>query len=74
MARKVETKQAVLWMQMQQVAQVAACVDSTSRTVQVWMPSRQILALVCMLRRQCVAAGAWPENGTRTQKFTGCER
>ena len=32
-ARKVEPKQAVLWMQMQQDAQVAACVDSTSRTV-----------------------------------------
>ena len=31
---KVEPKQAVLWMQMQGDAQVAACVDSTSRTVE----------------------------------------
>ena len=45
MARKVETKQAVLWMQKQRDAQVAACVDSTSRTVEVWMPWRQVLAL-----------------------------
>ena len=35
-ARKVEPKQAVLWMQMQLNAQVAACVDSTSRTVELW--------------------------------------
>ena len=34
-ARKVEPKQAVLWMQMQHDAQVAACMDSTSRTVEV---------------------------------------
>ena len=34
-ARKVAPKQAVLWMQMQRDAQVAACVDSKSRTVQV---------------------------------------
>ena len=44
-ARKVEAKQAVLWMQMQRVAQVAECVDSTTRTVQVWGPIRQVLAL-----------------------------
>ena len=30
-ARQVEPKQAVLWMQMQRDAQLAACVDSTSR-------------------------------------------
>ena len=34
-AKKVEPKQAVLCMQMQRDAQVAACVDSTSRTVEV---------------------------------------
>ena len=44
-AGKVEPKQAVLWMQMQRDAQVAACVDSTSRTVKVWGPTRQVLAL-----------------------------
>ena len=44
-ARKVEPKQAVMWMQMQWDAQVAACVDSTSRTVEVWWPTRQVLAL-----------------------------
>ena len=44
-ARQVEPKQAVLWMQMQQDAQVAACVDSTSRTLEVWGPTRQVLAL-----------------------------
>ena len=42
-ARKVEPKQAVLWMQMQRDAQVVACVDSTSRTVGVWGPTRQVL-------------------------------
>ena len=44
-AKKVEPKQAVLWMQMQRDAQVAACVDSTSRTVEVWGPTRQVLAM-----------------------------
>ena len=44
-ARKVEPKQAVLWIQMQRHAQVAACVDSTSRTVEVWGPTRQVLAM-----------------------------
>ena len=44
-ARKVEPKQVVLWMQMQRKAQVAACVDITSRTVEVWGPTRQVLAL-----------------------------
>ena len=33
-ARRVEPKQVLLWMQMQRDAQVAACVDSTSRTVE----------------------------------------
>ena len=32
-------------MQMQEDAQVAACVDSTSRTVEVWGPTRHVLAL-----------------------------
>ena len=44
-ARKVEPKQAVLWLQMQRDAQVAACVDSESRTVEIWGPTRQVLAL-----------------------------
>ena len=44
-ARKMEPKQAMLWMQMQRDAQVAACVDSTSRMVEVWGPTRQLLAL-----------------------------
>ena len=44
-ARKVEPKQAMLWMQMQRDAQVAACVDSTSRMMEVWGPTRQVLAL-----------------------------
>ena len=44
-AQKVEPKQAVLWIQMQRDAQVAACVDGTSRTVEVWGPTRQVLAL-----------------------------
>ena len=33
------------WMQMQRDAQVAACVDSMSRTVEVWGPTRQVLAM-----------------------------
>ena len=44
-SRKVEPKQAPLWMQMQRDAQVAASVDSTSRTSEVWGPTRQVLAL-----------------------------
>ena len=32
-------------MQMERNAQVAACVDGTSRTVEVWRPTRQVLAL-----------------------------
>ena len=43
--RKMEPKQAVLSMQMQRDAQVAACVDSTSRMVEVWGPTRQVLAM-----------------------------
>ena len=45
MVRKLKQKHAVLWMQMQRDAQVAACVNSTSRTVEVWGPTRQVLAL-----------------------------
>ena len=44
-AKNVEPKEAVMWMQMQREARVAACVDSTSRTVEVWGPMRQVLAL-----------------------------
>ena len=33
--KNVEPKQAVLWVQMQREAQVAACVDSSSRIVEV---------------------------------------
>ena len=62
-ARKVEAKQAVLWMQMQLDAQVAACVDSTSRTVEVWGPTRQVLALVLYVgetvRRSRGMTGEW---------------
>ena len=62
-ARKVESRQAVLWMQMQRDAQVAACVDSTSRTVEVWGPTRQVLALALYVgetvRRSRGMAGEW---------------
>ena len=62
-ARKVEPKQAVLWMQMQRDAQVAACGDSTSRTVEVWGPTRQVLAMALYVgetvRRSRGIAGEW---------------
>ena len=62
-AKKVEPKQAVLWMQMQQDAQVAACVDSTNRTVEVWGPTRQVLAMALYVgetvRRSRGMAGEW---------------
>ena len=62
-ARKVEPKQAVLWMQMQRHAQVAACVDSTSRTVKVSGPTRQVLAMALYVgetvRRSRGMAGEW---------------
>ena len=62
-ARKVEPKQAVLWMEMQREAQVAACLDSTSRTVEVWGPTRQPLALALYVgetvRRSRGMAGDW---------------
>ena len=62
-ARKVEPKQAVLWMQMQRDARVAACVDSTSRTVEVWGPTRQVLALALYVgetvRSRRGRAGEW---------------
>ena len=32
-------------MQMQRDARVAACVDSTTRTVEMWGPTRQVLAM-----------------------------
>ena len=44
-ARKVERKQVVLLMQMQPDAQVAACVDGISRAVELWGPTRKILAM-----------------------------
>ena len=47
-AQKVEHKQAVLRMQMQRDAQVAACVDSTSRMVEMWGPTRQVLAMALL--------------------------
>ena len=62
-ARKVGPKQAMLWMQMQRDAQVAACVDSMSRTVEVWGPMRQVLALAPYVgetvRRSRGMAGEW---------------
>ena len=62
-AKKVEPKQAVLWMQMQRDAQVAACVDGTSRTVEVWGPTRQVLAMALYVgetvRRSRCMAGEW---------------
>ena len=73
-ARKVKPKQAVLWMQMQGDAQVAACVDSTSRRVEVWGPTRQVLALALHVRETVRLsrgmAGEWdPDTEThRVQK------
>ena len=62
-AWKVEPKQAVLWMQMQRAAQVAACVDSRSRTVEVWGPTWQVLAIALYVgetvRRNRGMAGEW---------------
>ena len=60
-AQNVEPKQAVLRMQMQRDAQVPACVDSTSRTVEVWGPTRQHLPLVLYVgeRRNRGMAGEW---------------
>ena len=62
-ARKVEPKQAVLWMQMQRDAPVAACLDSTSRMVKVWGPRRQVLAMALYVgetvRRSRGMAGEW---------------
>ena len=62
-AREVEPKQAVLWMHMQRDAQVAACVDSTRRTVEVWGPTRQVLAMALYVgetvRSSRGMAGEW---------------
>ena len=62
-ARKVEPKQAVLWMQMQRDAQVAACVDSTRGRVELWGPKRQVLPLALYVgetvRRSRGMAGEW---------------
>ena len=50
-------------MQMQRDAQLAACVDSTSRTVGVWGPTRQVLALALYVgetvHRSRGMAGEW---------------
>ena len=58
-ARKVEPKQAVLWMQMQR----DACVGPTSRTVEVWGPPWQVLAMVLYVWetvcRRREMAGEW---------------
>ena len=62
-ARRVDPKQAVLRMQRQRDAQVAACVDSRSRTVEVWGPARQVLAMaLCVgetVRHSRGMAGEW---------------
>ena len=62
-ARKVEPKQAVLWMQMQQNAQVVARVDSRSRTVEVWGLTSKVLAVALSVletvRRSRGMAGDW---------------
>ena len=62
-AWKVEPMQAVPAMQMQRDAQVAACVDSRSRTVEVCGPTRQVLALALYVgetvRRSRGMAGEW---------------
>ena len=53
-------------MQMQRDAQVAACVDSTSRTVEVWGPTRQVLAMALYVgetvRRSRGMAGEWDRD------------
>ena len=65
-ARKVEPKHAVLWMQMQQDAQVAVCVDSTSRTVEVSGLTRHVLAPALyveeMVRSSRGTARDWDPN------------
>ena len=70
-ARKVEPKQAVLWMQMQRDAQVAACLDSTSRTVEVWGPMKQVLALalyvLVTVRRSRGMAPEWDPDAEMHQ-------
>ena len=62
-ARMVEPTQTVRWIQMQRDVQVAACVDSTSRPVEVWGPTRQVLALALYVgetvRRIRGMAGEW---------------
>ena len=74
-AKKLEPKQAVLWMQMQRDAQVAACVDSRSRTVEVWGPTRQVLAMALYVgetaRRSRGMAGQWDADTEmhRMRKF-----
>ena len=62
-AQKVKPKEAVLWMQMQREMQLAACLDSTSRTVEVWGPTRQVVALALYVgetvHRSRGRAGEW---------------
>ena len=70
-ARKVDPKQAILWMQMQRIVQVAACLASTSRTVEVWGPTRQVLALALYVwetvRRSRGMAGEWDPHSEMQQ-------
>ena len=53
-------------MRMQRDAQVPACVDSTSKTVEVWGPTRQLLALALYVgqtvRRSRGSAGDWDSD------------
>ena len=64
----VLTKQAVLWRQMQQDAQLAACVESTSRRVEVWGQLGRCWHWRCMSGKQYAEAQERPGTGTRTQK------
>ena len=54
-------------MQMRRGAQVAACVDSTSRTVEVWGPTRQVLALALYVGETMCRSrgmpGEWDPDG-----------
>ena len=74
-ARKVEPKQAVLRIQMQRDAQVGACVDSTSRTVEVWGPTRQVLAMALYVgetvRGSRGMAGEWDPDTEKAPDAQG---
>ena len=73
-AKKVESTQAVLWMQMRRDAQVAAFVDSTSRTLEVCGPTRQVLALTLYMsggRSEEAKGRRVPGDLTQTCKGSG---